>query len=556
MTRNNESLQPSGHGPGWPLLALLGVGIMSLAVAWFAITNPLASDDDQSYRYVEAVVGAPSRVNPLFAHLNEADRDLASLVFSGLTRLERDGRVAPDLAESWEVAPDGKAVTFNLRSGVKWHTGADFSSADVVFTYSLLAETSLQSDPDQSALWRRIACSAPDESTVLCVLPEPYAPFLIYTTVGILPQHVLGGADATTIFDNAFNQAPIGTGPFRLAQLDQSGAVLKPHDGHYLGAPLLDEIDLRFYPDLATAAAAVARGDAQGILLDSTATQDDIDIVSSTDGLESYEANRSAYTALYLNNSEPPLNDEAVRLAIALTVDVEALIGEIAGGRAVRADSPIVPGTWAFDSDLEEARHDPDDARELLDQSGWSLPEGGQVRARGGVELRLTLMTENDPLRTAVSEAIANELAEVGIAVAVVRQESAELIRDFLIPREYQAAIFGFDPGADPDPYPSWHSSQIADGGRNLAGYSSQEADELMEQARRVHGVEERKALYSRFQQTFVQDVPSILLYFPVYRYFVTDQVKGVEVGTFYTNSSRFRNVMEWVFDSAPNLTD
>jgi peptide/nickel transport system substrate-binding protein len=130
------------------------------------------------------------------------------------------------------------------------------------------------------------------------------------------------------------------------------------------------------------------------------------------------------------------------------------------------------------------------------------------------------------------------------------------LIRDFLIPREYQAAIFGFDPGSDPDPYPSWHSSQAQDGGRNLAGYASQEADELMEQARRVHGVEERQALYRSFQETFVRDVPSVLLYYPVYSYFVTDQVKGIEIGTFYHNSSRFWNVTEWVLDRSPSLSD
>lgn len=552
MSLSKQSLPPSRHGPGWPLLALLGIGIVSLAVAWFAFTGPLTSEDEKSYRYVEAVVGAPARVNPLFAHLNDADRDLVSLIFSGLTRLDNEGRVVPDLAESWETAPDGRIVTFHLRQGVTWHTGVAFTSADVVFTYGLLADPALQGDPDQASLWRRIKCTAPDELTVACELPEPFAPFLAYATIGIVPKHFLEGATPDAIFDNPFNQAPIGTGPFRLAQLDQSRAILKPNEGYYLGAPLLDEINLQFYPDVSSATGAIINGEAQGVLLDSTATPDDVEAMSSTDGLESYDMNRSAYTALYLNNNEPPLNDPVVRLVIARAVDVDSIIDDIVGGRAIRADSPIAPGIWASDPELEANDNDLDEARSLLDQAGWVL-QGGEVRARNEIELRITLMTDDDPLRAALAEEIAKELAEAGIAVTVAQDESADLIQNFLIPREYQAAIFGFDPGVDPDPYPAWHSSQASDNGRNLAGYSSQEADELMEEARRAADVSERQALYYSFQQLFVEDVPSVLLYYPVYTYYVTDQVEGIELGTFFYNSSRFRNVEDWMFKSAPD---
>src|SRR2546428_1250896 len=255
MSRTNQHLPPSAHGsrtpgPGWPLLVLLGAGIVALVIAWFTFSGPLTSHDEKSYRYVEAVVGAPSRVNPLFAHLNDVDRDLGSLVFSGLTRLGQDGQILPDLAESWEVRPDGKAVTFHLRSGVRWHTGGVFTSADVIFTYSLLADPSIQSDPDQASLWHQIKCSAPNDLTVVCRLPDPFAPFLAYTTIGIVPKRSLQGTDAKTLFDNSFNQAPVGTGPFRLDQLDQSRAILKSNENYYLGPPPLDEIDLQFYPDI------------------------------------------------------------------------------------------------------------------------------------------------------------------------------------------------------------------------------------------------------------------------------------------------------------------
>lgn len=554
MSSIKQPLPSSKHGPGWPLLALLGLGIVGLAVAWFALTGPLNDSGKPSYRYVEAVVGTPSRVNPLFAHLDDADRDLAGLVFSGLTRLGADGQTLPDLAESWEVSPDAQTVTFHLRKDVSWDTGADFTAADVLFTYGLLADPKLQGNPDQAALWRQVSCSAPSNLTVLCKLPEPFSPFLAYTTVGILPKHALEGVAAEALFDNTFNQHPVGTGPYRLTQLDQSSAILRANQSYYLGAPLLPEINLRFYPDEPSAAAAVVRGEAHAILLDSSAKQDDFDALSSTRGLNAYAQTRSAYTVLYLNNSEAPFNDRSVRQAVSLAVDIDGIIGDIVGGRAERADSPIVSGTWAFNPEIEPHKRKLDDARNLLKAAGWEIPEDGKVRLRNGTELRVTLMTDRDELRGALAKAIANQIKEIGIAVTVVQDESSTLVRDFLIPRRYQAAVFGWEPGPDPDPYPAWHSSQATEAGRNLAAYASEKADMLMEEARRTSDLDERQRLYYTFQQLFHDDAPSVLLYHPVYTYFVTEQVKGLKAGILFNNSSRFRNVQEWTYEKSADI--
>src|SRR4030043_1724946 len=94
--------------PQWPLLAALFLGVIAIAVLWLVIANPLdsSSSDDSKQRYGEAIVGSPARVNPLFAPLNDTDRDLAPLGFSGLTRLGPDGQVPPAPAASWEISDD------------------------------------------------------------------------------------------------------------------------------------------------------------------------------------------------------------------------------------------------------------------------------------------------------------------------------------------------------------------------------------------------------------------------------------------------------------------
>jgi peptide/nickel transport system substrate-binding protein len=540
---------------GWPLLLVLAGGLVAVATAWFAFSDSFADNKSpRAYRYVEAVVGSPSRVNPLFAHLNAADRDLSSLVFSGLTRLGKDGTVLPDLAERWETNSDGHSVTFHIRPGVSWHNGTPFNSADVVFTYSLLADPSLEADPGQAPLWRKVTCSAPDDLTVVCQLPDPFAPFPAYATQGILPKQLLQGTDARALATSSFNQNPVGTGPYKMVSLDATRAVLHLDDNYHLGTPKVTEIELRFFPDSATAAASVVHGETNGVFLDTTAAPQDLDTAASVDGLKSYEAIPTAYTVLYLNNSQTPLNDVLVRRAIAETIDIDGIIDSLLGGRAVRAGSPIVNGTWAYNRELEGLRHDTDDARNLLGQAGWITPDDGAVRVRNGVEFRLTLLTDRDPVRGLISGAIAQQLADIGIAVTLAPQEPSNLIRDFLIPRQYQAALFGWDPGPDPDPYPAWHSSQASDSGRNLAAYANQQADQLMEQARVTSNVEERQRLYYEFQKVFQQDVPSVLLYHPRNTYFVTEQIKGIQLGVLFSPSSRFGNVHEWVFEEGSDI--
>jgi peptide/nickel transport system substrate-binding protein len=538
------------HGAGWPLLAILTAGVIVLGGIILWISNPLSSDDAEQTRYVEAVVGVPSRANPLFAYASDADRDLSSLVFSGLSRLDADGTPLPDLAERWEISQDGLTVTFHLRSGVTWHTGAAFTSDDVLFTYGLLHDPVLQGDPEQAALWQSINCNAPDGLTVTCTLPEPYSPFLSYATMGILPKAILSAATPQSILNDPFNEAPVGTGPYRLTSLDDDSAMLKANENFYMGAPNIDEIVLEFYPDIASATAEVIRKQVDGLLADLTIDPADYQSLREVEGLEAHVMNRSAFTIFYLNNSSPPLNDPEVRSAIARALDVDAIITSLVGGRGERADTAIVPGAWAYDSDAQMPEHDVGRARQILESAEWTIPEGGTVRSKNGTELRFSLLTDQDPLRGSVADVISQQLADVGIDATVARQPSGDLVRDFLIPRQYQAAIFGFDPGADPDPYPAWHSSQTINGGRNVAGYTSDKADALVEEARRITALADRKELYQQFQTLFLQDIPSIPLYVTLDSYFVSDRVKNIEPGVLFTPSLRFRNVWEWTIEA------
>jgi len=530
-----------------PPFALVAIGLLAVVgVGWFVIAGPYSGDEGT--RYVEAVVGAPSAVNPLLASLNEADSDLVELVFSGLTRLGPQGEIQPDLAESWQISSDGRTYVFRLRQDARWHDGAPFTADDVVFTYGLLASGSLPDDPSTAEFWRSVSCQKVDQRTLRCVLPAPFAPFLASTTIGLLPSHLLKDVPPEEMGSRSLNGAAVGTGPYRLVRLSETSAQLSRNSRYYLGRPGIERLELRFYADAQLAMAAVFRGEVMGMAVGPNVSREDLETLTALDRLRVLTANGTAYTALYLNNANSKFSDTRVRQAIAHAIDRKAIIDGLLEGRALRADSPIPPGTWANDVDIQTYDFDQGTARRLLDEAGW-ISEGGQVRAKDGVTLAFSLLTDLDPVRRAVAQEIARELAEIQVAVTVVPLGGTSLLESFLLPQRYETAIFGFDPGFDPDPYPAWHSSRSGGKGLNLAGYVSAQADDLMERARQESDQQRRRDLYLQFQERFAMDAPAFLLYYPLYSYVIDESVQDVRLGTLFGLSSRLAGIHEWTID-------
>ena len=530
----------------WPLLAVLVLAIVGLSALWYA-TREGAGPEGPAHggRYVEAIVGSPLRVNPLYTAFNDVDKDLATLVFSGLTTLGPDGTVLPDLAESWEVSPDARVYTFHLRQDITWHDGTAFTADDVIFTWSVLSDPDFKGEPSLGQFWQQVGCSKQDDFTVVCELPEPFAPFLAHTTIGILPRHPLEGLSAEGLFIAPFNEQPIGTGPFVLRTLNSQMALLESNPTYHWSEPVIAEIELRFFSDYRSAASALQDGEVQGLFLSPEASPDILEQLKQDKRLQRLASRRNSYTLLYLNTRMPPLDDRSVRQALLYALDREAIVADTLDGRAQLADNPIVPGTWAYSDDIRSYQQDLEKARSLLAESGWRINSRG-VLQKEGQELRLELLTDSDPERVAIAQEIADQLREVGVDTSLQSQAGSDLVQDFLLPRRFQAVIYGWDQGYDPDPYPAWHSSQVHERGFNLAGYADQSVDRILSEARQTSDVEERKALYREFQQIFAEKVPSILLFYPVYNYFVDKEVRGISLGVLFEPASRFANIHQW----------
>jgi peptide/nickel transport system substrate-binding protein len=226
-------------------------------------------------------------------------------------------------------------------------------------------------------------------------------------------------------------------------------------------------------------------------------------------------------------------------------LDRDAIVRDVFDGQTLRADSPILPGSWAFTAALRRYGADAKLAGLLLDEAGWRLNDRG-VRVRGADQLGFTLATSTDPAQVAVAQEVANRWEAVGARVTVEAGGVTTLVRDLLEPRSYQAALFSLTNDADPDPYPAWHSSQASGKAGNLASLRDDRIDRILAEARLVATQPRRKDLYSEFQEVFAQEVPAIPLYVSTALYVQTASLRGVRTGLLTEPGARFWQVQEW----------
>lgn len=171
--------------------------------------------------------------------------------------------------------------------------------------------------------------------------------------------------------------------------------------------------------------------------------------------------------------------------------------------------------------------------------------DGDGIREKNGVPLRFTLHGDDDPVRVAILNRIARDWRRIGVEAVPQPVTFPGLVGDFLETRAFEAALVFWRLYGDPDPYPLWHSTQVEQG-QNYAGWQNLDADRLMEDARRTPDPNRRIRLYREFQRLFAEEVPSLLLYHPVYAFGVRNTVKNVTVGPLHRPGDRYRTIANW----------
>lgn len=506
--------------------------------------------------YTEALVGSLVRLNPVLNYYNPPDRDISRMIFSGLVRFDSKGIPQVDLAASKGVSKDGTLYNFTLREDAIWHDGEPVTADDVVFTVNLLREGGGVVPQDVQEFWQEVELVKLSDTDIQFLLPEPFAPFLDYLTFGILPEHLLAGMTLDELIDSDFNLAPVGTGPYRFSQLivedgEIRGVALSANEEYYGQKPYIEQIIFRFYPDSAGAFQAYRDGQVQGVGL---VTPDILPEVLVEDDLAVYTARKPELSMVMFNLNHQEfsfLQEPEIRKALLMGVNRQWIVDRILDGQAVVADGPILPETWAYYTGLKREAYDPEAAKTLLKAQGFVLAEGETVRKKDDVALRFVLLHPDDDQHARIAEYIQASWLAIGVDVELEAVPYDLLISERLEQRDFEAALvdFNLSNSPDPDPYPFWDQAQAA-GGQNYTQWDNRIASEYLEQARVAVNLDERAKLYRNFQMIFVQELPALPLYYPMYTYAVDREVLGVRVGPLFDTADRFANVTEWFLES------
>lgn len=460
----------------------------------------------------------PNSLNPILSDLT-ATAEVGRLVFSGLVTSDDKGLWVPDLAlevptlQNGGISADGLTISYKLRSGVTWHDGVPFSAEDVKFTWNLIMHG--QGKVVSQEGYDRIASvDAVDNQTVVIRFKEYYAPYLtLFST--ILPKHVLESSG--DINKSSFNRMPIGTGPFKFKEWRIAESItFEANNAYFRGRPTLDNIIYKIIPDTNILLTQLKSGD---IDLVNNIVPTQLDQVKAINNIRTVITPSMVWEHLDFNLDNALFQDVRVRQAIQAAIDRQAIVTTTLRNVAGMAVTDQPTFSWAYNGALKPAGRDVNAARDLLTQAGW-LPGADGIAAKEGQKLSFTLVTTSgNKMREAVAQQLAQQLKEVGILMQVQYVDVPGFFGDVLKNRRFEAAMYAWVAGIDPENSRLWHSRYIpsrANGydGQNYSGWRNLEIDKLAEQGKQTVDVEQRKQIYYRMQEIMVQEVPVIPLYY------------------------------------------
>ena len=445
------------------------------------------------------------------------------VIFSALVRPDEQLRPQPDLAASWATSADGLEYTFNLKPGVKWHDGEPFTATDVKFTFDQAIDISsgsrLRSDFAAIA-----GIDVIDSLTVRFRLKAPFAPFLALLgyNAGIIPAHKFRDRKLTDASDFS-RSAPVGTGPFRVIQASSGSAIVLERNPQYHGStPLLDQVIFRIVPDVNAQVAQLLAGELDIVPIEPA----NLPSVERASGVKVVRNPIVQHVYVGFNQGNARFKPPLVRQALELAVNRQAIVDGVVKGAAdlPRGTIPMVLAGF-FDANLPAPKFLPDSARKLLAKAGWTPGDRGMLKDNAGKPFAFTLLVDKgNPTREQAALAVQHDLRQVGIDASIETLEFATLVRDRVLPGNYDAVLIWWTTPPDPDQFAFYATNQD----NNHVRYSNARVDSLLAAGRATLDSARRRDIYAAFQREEMVDPPVMVLFYPRELLAVRNRVSGL----------------------------
>ena len=459
---------------------------------------------------------------------DSASHSAANYIFNGLVRYDKNLKLEGELAESWEVDPNGKKITFRLRKNVKWHDNVPFSSDDVMFTYRKMIDPKTPTAYGEAFKQVRRVTN-PDPHTVIVEYDKPYAPAMESWGLNILPKHLL--EKYPDIKKSPLNTSrPIGTGPYRFVEWKPGEKIVFDANPDYFeGKPYITRVVTRIIPDQATMFLELKSGGIDQMTLTPLQYSKQTETEEFRKNFRKYRYLGFAYTYLGFRLDHPYFRDKRIRQAIAHAINKRELIDGVLFGLGQEVTGPYKPGHWVHNPDVRRYPHDPAKAKALFAEAGWKPGADGTME-KDGRKFTFTVLTNaGNESRSKTGAIIQQQLAAVGVKMEIRTLEWAAFINEFVKKRKFDALILGWQTGPEPDQFDIWSSTKTGPDELNHVGFSNAEVDRLLEAGRRTFDMEKRKKAYFRIQEILAEEQPYVFLYAPEALPVVHKRFRGIE---------------------------
>ena len=352
------------------------------------------------------------------------DYEVPFNIFDRLVDVEVDAdgnsKIVPSLAESWDISDDGLEYTFHLRQGVKFHNGNDFTAEDVAYTFHRMltveggvntefidqikgADELLAGETDTLE-----GVEVVDDYTIKVTLKEPFAGFLASISS---PGVSIYDSEATEAAGDQFGMDPavtVGTGPFEFSSWSfNNQLVLTRNEDYWKGASGLPGVVIKIIPDTETQSMMFESGELDILDLDYAA--DSVDRFTETYPDQIVQGPRVGIVYFTMNFNKEPFQDVRVRKAVQMSIDRQAILDALYGGRG-QVEQGIFPhGLIGFNPDQEDIKYDPEAAKALLAEAGYA----------DGFDMEIAADSSASDTMTMALEIVSDQLAEVGIRAEI-----------------------------------------------------------------------------------------------------------------------------------------
>lgn len=437
----------------WILLSTIMLLMSVVLMGCGSEETSKSAEDEKNAGKKTLTLSWPRDIGEMNPHVYNPSQLIAqSMIYEPLVSYQEGGELAPHLAESWSISEDGKEYTFKLRQGVKFSDGTPFNANIVKKNFdAVLKNAEIHSWLGLIKVIEKT--EALDENTFKLTLTQPYYPTLQELAV-VRPVRFLGEKGFPDSGDTSKGvKEAIGTGPWMLKEYKKDQEAVFVRNPNYWGEkPEVEKITVKVIPDAETRVLAFEKDELDLIYGEGAISLDAFKHLEKSEKYETAISEPVATRQLVMNTEIDQLSDQRVRLALQHGFNKEAMVEGVTAGLEEKADYLLSQNFPYTNINIDPIDYDVKKAQAYLDEAGWKLPSGKNVREKDGQPLELELMYEKtDPIQQAMAETLQAEWAAIGVKLNITGVDLTVQIKHF---RENDFDLnFSSNYGAPYDPH-------------------------------------------------------------------------------------------------------